>query len=212
MGNWGSDRHPALLRVGATPGRARYPSSSGPAVDDAARATTTPSASVASVTDDRRHAVVRIKELAADKAALAAVGRLLDSFFHNVVDRCRVCATHRAVQSGEGKSLAGCAECTRPALNLRRDDQLLNPSFGERGEYRFQPANGQATAGRRGQDAESCLVVAPLHIRLDRRHGRLNVFEWGGHAHGKETDNRGGVPSGKNPLEPLRFRRRASEN
>src|SRR5665213_2531604 len=61
MGNWSSDRHPALLRVGATSGRARYPSSSGPAVDDAARATTTPTASVASVTDDRRHTVVRIR-------------------------------------------------------------------------------------------------------------------------------------------------------
>jgi hypothetical protein len=78
MGNWGSDRHPALLRVGATSGRARYPSSSGPAVDDAARATTTPTASVASVTDDRRNAVVRIKELAADKAALAPAEAILD--------------------------------------------------------------------------------------------------------------------------------------
>ena len=56
------------------------------------------------------------------------------------------------------------------------------------------------------------MVVACLHIRLDRRHRRLNVIERSGHAHGNETDNAGAAAIGQEPLEPLRFRRRASEN
>jgi hypothetical protein len=155
--------------VGATSGRARYPSSSGPAVDDAARATTTPTASVASVTDDRRHAVVRIKELAADKAALAAVGRLLDSFFHNVVDRCRVCATHRegsGLRTPSTRSPSSSEQVTTRSMTWRRRSQvysktLLIGRLGASAESRFTESGSRVVnlrvatnEYRKGEDGE----------------------------------------------------------